>query len=591
MRKIQYFLLGIIALIAVVGCEDDKFLTEKPKTIYTIDNAFEKSSQVDAELIRAYSTMTGLYGYGMDGSNNLLGGAGADYFDITNFLCGSGASGFSNYATWTTSTGRFNNLWNSFYQIASYANLAMMGAEKVTWDVAADKDYAIAQAKFFRAWAYLRLAECYGGVPLIKEYSEVLKLDYVRATRAETYEFAIQDLKDAVAVLPNYPKEDGRVAKGVANHFLAEAYLGLGIETGVAANYASAITAAQATIAAHPLKTARFGTRASAAGATIKNGISSYKPTGNVYYDLFQIGNYDYSAGNTEAVWTLQSPDYLTYQASNNRLPVFGLNRFVGAVFRDMRWSTTMQALKPTQDPCPWNGNVDVTLYPGKANSAYLSGENIGRIAPTKYVSDKVWAGAYATDMRNDPINICRQFICINRDSPMYGQVVTPAMLIDPTRMFPLWSKIGMQDEWGWDPSQSSVHTTAYGRDYYAVRSAETYLLLAEAQMRNGDNPGAATTLNVLRNRAQATKLFTAADINIYTILDERAREVVYEEHRWPTLLRIGGDVLVNQVTNNAMYIADQPYYVGTFTWRLFPIPLQVIQMNSKAVIEQNPGW
>ena len=589
MRKLKYLFLGIFALMTFIGCENDKFLTENPKTIYTIQNAFDKSSQVDAELVRSYRQFFSLYGYGFDGINNVLGGTGADYFDITNFLCGKGASGFSNYAAWTTVTGWINNLWNALYQLASYSNLALMGAEKVTWSSQADKDYAIAQAKFFRGYAYLRLAECYGGVPIVDKFSEDLKLDYVRATRAATYEFAINDLKDAVLGLPNYPAQQGRVAKGAANHFLAEAYLGLGIETGNNANYPLAIAAAQATITAHPLKTARFGSRANPTDMSTMNGVRAYRADGNVYYDLFQIGNYDYSgSGNTEAVLTLQQPTYDQHQAANTATSVMSITRFVGPVFRDMRWRTNL--LQTGVDPCPWNGNVDITVYPGKANSAYCGGESIGRVAATKYIYQKVWAGEFATDMRNLPINICRDFICINRGHSLYGQVVTPDMLIDPSRLFPVWSKMVMQDEWGWHTSEVN-HRTMYGRDWYAVRSAETYLLLAEAYLRNSDPTTAAAALNTVRQRAQATKLYTPAEVTIYAILDERAREVVYEEHRWPTLLRIGGDVMKNQIMNNAMYVADQPYFTGTIQWTLFPIPLTVIQMNSGATIEQNPGW
>ena len=42
---------------------------------------------------------------------------------------------------------------------------------------------------------------------------------------------------------------------------------------------------------------------------------------------------------------------------------------------------------------------------------------------------------------------------------------------------------------------------------------------------------------------------------------------------------------------DNAMYTADHPYYVGGIEWTLFPIPLKYIQLNSGAVMAQNPGW
>lgn len=590
MRKLIYLILGIVTLLIFKGCNDDKFLEEDPKTIYTIENAFNKSSQVDAQLVRCYRAMKDLYGYGFEWFNmqNFLGGVGSDYFDITNFLCGYGSAGHSNYANWTTTTGWINNLWNRFYQMIAYANMAMMGAEMVTWDDPDDKDYAIAQAKFFRGYAYLRLAECWGGVPLVDAFSDELKLDYVRATRAETYQFAIGDLLDAVADLPDYPLQDGRVAKGVANHFLAEAYLGLGIESGNAANYPLAIAAAQATIAAHPLMTSRFGTRADPLDVSEDNGVPTYNPDGNVYYDLFVIGNYDYSVGNTEAVLVIQQPTYDQHQAADQDYQVYSLTRYVGPVFRDMRWRDDL--LEVGVDGCPWNGNIDTDKYPGGPNSAYCSGESIGRVAATGYISFDVWDGVFADDMRNDSVNITRNFICINQDHSLYGEVVTGNMLNDSARMMPLWSKISMTDEWGWHSSEVN-HRTQWGRDYYAVRSAETYLLLAEAYMRNSEPSNAADAINAVRSRANATYLYGSGDVDIYAILDERAREVVYEEHRWPTLLRIGGNVMHDQLMNHAMYVVDQPYFSGDIDWRLWPIPDAVIQLNTGATIEQNPGW
>lgn len=82
-------------------------------------------------------------------------------------------------------------------------------------------------------------------------------------------------------------------------------------------------------------------------------------------------------------------------------------------------------------------------------------------------------------------------------------------------------------------------------------------------------------------------------------ILDERVRELFFEEQRWPTLLRIGKEG-IESINKHAMYIADQSEaWPGCFTstlpgiskWTLFPIPQTIIDTNTGAVIEQNPGW
>jgi hypothetical protein len=75
--------------------------------------------------------------------------------------------------------------------------------------------------------------------------------------------------------------------------------------------------------------------------------------------------------------------------------------------------------------------------------------------------------------------------------------------------------------------------------DWYIYRLAETYLLRAEAYFWKGNLAAAATDVNTIRQRAKCTKLYAAAEMNIGVILDERARELYYEELRHVELSRI----------------------------------------------------
>jgi len=612
MKNLKYLIIGLLIVSSFVACDDEDFLTEKPKTIYTPTTAFEKSSQVEAQLTTAYRATFNMYGgyymfWTTQTTQQLLHGQGADFFDNAHIGASGDGSGsaYSDFAKWSPTDAKFNNLWNEMYKLISYANLTIYGADQVDWTDEYEKAYNVAQAKFFRGYAYLRLAECFGGVPIVDEFTETLKLDYVRDTRENTYNFAIADLEDAAAGLPAYPAQDGRVAQGAANHFLAEAYLALGVETGEAGNYTKAISAATKTIDLHPLMTERFGSRANPADLSTNNGIPAYKPEGNVFYDLFQVGNYDYSEGNTEAVWTMEAATYDQAQSAGlsgsmygfgGQAPYYSLTGYVGPVFRNMVWIPELQ--EEGASSSPFDGNIDQSVYPGGNTCAYLGGMTMGGTAETKYVSEKVWADEYADDMRNDPINICRDFICLDRNHSRYGTVVKPEEIIFPRMLFPVRAKIAMQDDWGWHSSQvAGFHQQQFGRDWNAVRSAETYLLRAEAYMRSGQNSMAAADIKTVRDRAQASKVITAGEIDIYTILDERARELAYEEHRWPTLLRMGSsvdgsnEVMISQLMNNAMFVADVPFFNGTINWTLFPIPQTVIQVNTGAVLEQNPGW
>ncbi|MGN0200226.1 MAG: RagB/SusD family nutrient uptake outer membrane protein [Candidatus Cryptobacteroides sp.] len=90
----------------------------------------------------------------------------------------------------------------------------------MSWTSEAEKAEAVAKARFFRGWAYLRLAECFGGVPIVPEYSEELKFDYQRSTREDVYKFAVEDFKYAASGLPEYPKVDGDVSAREVQHAL-----------------------------------------------------------------------------------------------------------------------------------------------------------------------------------------------------------------------------------------------------------------------------------------------------------------------------------------------------------------------------------
>jgi hypothetical protein len=116
------------------------------------------------------------------------------------------------------------------------------------------------------------------------------------------------------------------------------------------------------------------------------------------------------------------------------------------------------------------------------------------------------------------------------------------------------------------------------------LRLSETYLLRAEAYLGNGDLVNAAKDINAVRERAKATPV-SSDDVTIDYILDERARELVYEEPRRITLHRTGK--LVERVRKyNALNKDEIQDFHG-----LWPIPYSFIEANTDVVIEQNPGY
>lgn len=600
MKSYKYLFAGLLAAGALVSCNDDEFLKEDPKTIYTVENAFTKSSQVDAAVARAYIAFNNMFGWHnmyVEGAaaSNLLGGDGTDCIGGGQAYPHMSAGLFSNFMSLNSNTGDFNTLWNELYQLASYANLALHGADLVDWKDANEKAYAQAQAKFFLGWAYLRLGECFGGVPIVREYNEELKFDYERSTRQEVYAFAIENLVAAESGLPQYPKQDGRAAKGIANHYLAEAYLAQGVETGDKSNYTMAINAATKVVNDHPMMQQRFGVRSQDNGATGYYGVPAYKADGNVFFDLFQIGNYGYNAaGNKESLMIAKAPSYDDWAVNGGSVNLNGLT--VGAPYRDMIWNDAN--LEP-QSSGPWKELTQIDpAYIGGNMGPYLGGTSWGLIGQTDYADEVVWSGDFADgDIRNSEVVLCNPIV-LDTKSKHYGEVCKKEWLQFPSALMRVSCKIAMQDGWGFTDHHvgyvGQPYGFQYGRDNYIARSSETYLLLAEAYLRSGDAGKAADYVNEVRKRAQATYMYST--VTMRDILDERARELLFEEHRWPTLLRLGSSNGTNedmkyQLSHYTMFVNDLGEKGITPEWNLFPIPLTVINLNSGAQLEQNKGW
>jgi starch-binding outer membrane protein, SusD/RagB family len=225
--KIKLFTIAALAslLLYITACKDSDFIKENPTTSYTTANSYNTVSQVDASVTNMYVHIR--YWFQID---DFLKGLGTDVLDAPYWRCSG--SGYSNYSLWSSEYSSVSSIWGAFYMLVSYANETLEGAESsnITWDSEDEYNYVIAQSKFFRGFAYMTLGELFGGVPLVTKFYTTPKYDFVRSTRKETYLLAIQDLKDAVSGMPDYPSEAGRVAKGATYHYLAEAYLALATE-------------------------------------------------------------------------------------------------------------------------------------------------------------------------------------------------------------------------------------------------------------------------------------------------------------------------------------------------------------------------
>jgi hypothetical protein len=452
--------------------------------------------------------------------------------------------------------------WTRWYKIIANSNTILAKVEES--DLSNDEKTLIqAETKFFRGYAYRHLVYLYGGVPLVIEEVNSPKSDFARASKQDILNQIVEDLKFAAANLPdiNAVESDGRVSNLVAQHYLAETYLAL-------EEWDKAITAASAVIndPGTALMTSRFGSRKD-------------ETPGDVYWDLFRRGNQNRSAGNTEAIWVAQME--VDVPGGFISTSDFATNAFE-RVYLPASWTLN--------DPDGLPAIPDATGI-SDANSG---GRGSSLCMPTNYFINDVWQSDFNNDIRNANNNFVRTFIYTNLESAWRDSsgLAYRGTVIDRQawRWYPWLTKTttpGNHPESLFEDKSRltlKVQAGATYRDMYWIRLPETYLLRAEAYLGKNDLPNAASDINVIRARSNATPV-ASGEVDINYILDERARELSLEEERRLTLMRVG--LLVERVRLYNDWNADEIMDYNS----LFPIPYSEIEANIYGDLEQNPGY
>ena len=584
--------VGVLALSSILfSCNDNAFLGENPETFYTIENIFTTSSQVEQVVTSCYAHVRLIYcpheNWDLDWYAYRLGN-GTDMYDVATIRLGNR---FNDYSILNSQTKGFFCTYSAFYQLINIANTAIAAAdlENIVWASESEKARIVAVARFFRAFAYRNLGELFGGVPIVTDLTTEPRYDYTRSTRLETYQFAIDELEACLNDLPETTAEAGKLVRAAAQHNLCQLYIDKGVvlsEDGgdVTSAYNKAVEYADAVINSglYSLMTERFGTRstedpqfyyASSDAEQTEAHLyerAGYKIEGNVFWDLFQVGNQDYQLGNKEAIWVAQI-DYEVYKKEGAQGTIY--SGYYCPVFRDQGGEYATGSMED------------------------VGGLGTCAVQPTFYTRDLIYEDKWNTDLRNSDAVFRRTILGNVPGTDYYGKRLPWSLLyredasgkkndVATTQLYPVSCKVGPDKYVGIEDGENRSHLF---RDDYLIRLPETILLRAEAKFRLGNKQSAADDINLLRDRAKCEYRVTAADIDLDLILDERARELVYEESRWNTLLRMGGTVAIDRIKKYSYW--DYPRTTLNKTFNLWPIPQTVIDTNKDVKLEQNPGW
>ena len=586
MNKLSFFICIFLGL-TLFSCNEEKWLKEEPLDFNSPEFSYETTANFKQavnfmfDILRYYH-----FTYADHGFQNLFYIGGDLYYSGWPDNLDDAFNCFHPYINSTQDDVQKN--WSLFYNVVSKANDILGRLEtNASMVPEADKLTFKGEALFFRAYYYRLLAHIWGDVPLVTEMLTAPTVDFTRNPRDEVYAQCQADLEEAARLLGDIEKvADGAINKQVAQHLLAEIYICRG-------NYTKAIEAAT-TVINHPamgLMTERFG--------TVKD------QPGDVFWDLFRGGNQNRKpSGNTESLLVIQF-DYLNGSPYECMLP-----RFITPQLRLV--SILKKGMTNINDPTHRvNAFPDFTKEDGGRGNGYF--------ASTHHFKRTIWGlkkeddrqtqniSERTSDIRTSKYNICRDWRIDNVNAEGWGQwVVQDRWLRDVdtfAQCFPCITKFNAYDALP-DPSYQLNKNTgvrdltslgkhilvnsgnsAHGsfKDEYLIRLSETYLLLAEAYVRNNQPALAADAINVVRSRAKASPA-SAAEMNIDYILDERLRELAGEEMRNVTLFRMGKFVERARKYNPAGYhVAD---------WQnLYPIPYSEIEKNTKGTLTQNPGY
>lgn len=551
MRKHTIALLGTALLAAVPACVNlnEDVVTGLTPGSYGTQAVFESLVNASYEPLRSF------YAQEMG-------------FTVTEFgtdIFTKGADGSFKYVNdYTTQLNPdaqyFRDTWVNFYQAINTTNTAISQAPAVQMDSTL-KARRLGEARFLRALYYFDLVQMYGPVTLALEPTTIPTTEATRAPVDSVYEAIIADLQFAEANLPAVQKDYGRATKGAAQHLLAKVYLTRIRDADSAADeqakrqagdFANAATYAQKVISSGPYTL-----------------LSRFK-------DVFDFSN----ERNQEIIWSIQfTTDPLT-TGNGNQGHLFFLAQYdvQPGMTRDVLNGRPFKRFRPTWYLLNLFDRSKDSRYDAQFTRVWYSNNaaNIPKDAsgqPKFALGDTaVYVGATEADTvlrRTKPYTVFTP-----------GAATKGAPYFD--NMFPSLNKFT-------DPFRSSINEMRGSRDFFVARLAETYLIAAEALMRDGRAAEGLPYINAVRRRAaipghETEMALTVDQLTLDEILNERARELAGEIQRWFDLVRTHSLVSRVRLYNPDAKGFIQPFHV------LRPIPQIQIDRTSN-VYPQNPGY
>ncbi|MDX9883285.1 MAG: RagB/SusD family nutrient uptake outer membrane protein [Prolixibacteraceae bacterium] len=610
--------LGVLVtlIFIIISSCNESFLEPKPLSFYAPENVLTNEEGLQAVLNKALTSLRvemsndqAPFLVNMKYSDVAVDGStdkATPWQDLNSQMLPDGI--LDNYAHT-----RIGWYWDDSYKVIKDCNTVITRIDDAEFSSEARKNTVLGGAYFLRAYRYYAKTLQYGDVPLVLEEIREPCVDFVTTTKESIWKKMIRDLEFAVQHVPEANEVPrGQVTKAACKHLLAKYYL-------LEGRFDDAIKQTSDVIngGVHSLKTQRFG-------------IDKNIPGKDVIWDLHRVENKSVSENSEGLLMVVErlgeAITYSAYNSANAGYDIFGTNSM-----RNVVPNFGLAGMIKTP-----NGAIGLTDKVGvEIGLVETYGRGIARLRPSGYTQRDVWmlnGEMDWQDYRHNKDNgnwITMESLVYNNPAlkgknEWYGKNLRlysddgTLLCIDTIRCWFQWPHYKV-----WVPDPDRVQPAGGQGDWYVYRLAETYLLRAESYAWKGEWQKAADDINIIRQRANAKYMYTAADIQqqgIGAILDERNRELYYEELRKVELTRmaitfartgikcyngksytmenISQDNFwydrVNEIsdlynknakTGYGNYFTCSPYHI------FWPIPSYAINANTGGIINQNEGY
>jgi starch-binding outer membrane protein, SusD/RagB family len=555
-------LVKTFSLLAVLcfsqSCEsilDEKVISGIGNDYINTAKGFQDGVNAAYSPLRAYhATQPGLTltEYGTD-----LYATGAD----------GGYKGFHFYdAQLNPNVNYLQDIWDELYRGINTCNAVIERAPKVTGVTDAVKAARVAEVKFLRAYYYFILLQQWGGVDLRLTETLVPTKKTSRASEADMYKAIIADAEAALPALEDKKAatDYGRITKATAEHFLAKVHLTRGQSASKdASDIAKAATYAQNVV-----------------NRTYFNLLPDFA---SVFDENNQINNeVIFAVQFTTDPLTNANSTPVTFDGGGNNFHLyFGMQYDVQAgMQRDIFYGRPFKRTRPTKYclETVFGERVNDSRYKKTYRDTWLSNK------PGTYTNMFDVSKTSLTFKAGDTTIFIPGY-----EMPMAERATKKYQVLVPSRydeaLFPTLQKF-------FDTKRIDVTQPSGSRDYFVFRLADTYLMLAEAQLLLGKKAEATAAINKVRERAawpgkETAMRITEAQCTMEFLMEERGRELVGEQSRWMDLKRWGK--LVERVKLHNPQAASNVKEIHN----LRPIPQKQIDLSEggNTAFPQNPGY